>query len=307
MSAKRILIYGTGAIGGLFGALLSAKYPVTFFVRKPYAHLFLREGLIITGKTELRTTPKICTELNTQLLDNCKYIFISVKSYDTLNVMNEIKNYLNEEHILISLQNGLGNTDIMVKKLRENGFKEPENHVLACITSYGVTKEAPNRLYHTGIGETVIGSLSVSANIYAEEVQLYLQSCGIDAKLTDNIIGFMWVKCAVNCALNPLTALLRIKNGVVLERPELLNIIKEITTEINLVASKMNIILPVPDIYSKIIEIAQQTRDNKSSMLQDIENGRKTEIDFLNGAIVKYAELVGVDVPVNRLLWRLLH
>lgn len=284
----KVLILGAGAIGSYFGGMLSKKYEVTLIGREAHINAIKKNGLKITGKTNIRAYPKAFTDISES--DKSDLIILTVKSYDTKKAIIEAIPYI-KNSLVLSLQNGLNNEEIISKIIGEN--------VIGGITSNGVTFVLPGEIYHAGVGETVIGELNFKITNRIKKIQKMFNSVGINCKVSKNIIGEIWAKTIVNACINPITAIYRIKNGEILKNLKYLKILEEVCMEGIEVAKKANVKLPDCDILEKTKEIARKTANNKSSMLQDIEMGKKTEIDAINGAIVEIGKKFGVPTPVN--------
>jgi 2-dehydropantoate 2-reductase len=132
-----------------------------------------------------------------------------------------------------------------------------------------------------------------------------LAAAGFEVRIAPGVTALLWGKLVVNAAINPLTALLRVPNGALLERPTTRALLAETASEAAAVAAAQNVTLPYPDPVAMVTSVAQRTAANRSSMLQDVLRGAPTEIDAINGAVVRTAEQLGVPAPINRVLWQL--
>ena len=138
-----------------------------------------------------------------------------------------------------------------------------------------------------------------------DEVSALLNQSGIETRITDDVNGTIWGKLLVNAAINPLTALTRITNGEITECSELVDVQRRVVGEVCAVAKKKKVTIHFPDPAAKVKEVCIATASNQSSMLQDILNGKRTEIDYINGAIVAEGTACGVSTPYNQILTRL--
>jgi 2-dehydropantoate 2-reductase len=155
-----------------------------------------------------------------------------------------------------------------------------------------------------GKGETVFGSPAGRRDL-AETVSNAFEESGIDSKVTGDIMAEVWMKVIVNASINPITALVRSENACIEEDPELRELAKNVCEEAVAVAKASGVRLPRCDPLDKVMGVVAATRKNRSSMLQDVEAGRRTEIDEITGAIVKEARKHGVPATANETLWRL--
>jgi 2-dehydropantoate 2-reductase len=153
---------------------------------------------------------------------------------------------------------------------------------------------------HTGEGKVNLGT-----NPRQAELQEVLVSAGFQVEIVADPKSLLWGKLVINAAINPLTAILGIPNGDLLTQPDTRELLSEVATEAEFIAYHNGVMLPYPDPIEAVEQVARNTAGNHSSMLQDVLNGRPTEIDAINGAIVLEAEKVGVPTPVNRVLWHL--
>ena len=288
----RILVFGAGALGDFLGGILSQKYDVTLYGREDKIHTIQNSGLKITGITACIAHPK--TLFKPEDLGETEYdlIILGVKSYDTNSAMDIIKKNASQTSIILSLQNGLDNE---IKIAEAVG----EKRTLGGVTSHGITYVGPGHVHHAGTGETIIGEMDGQKTERIKEIAGALSSVGIETRITSNIGSEIWAKGIVNAAINPLTALTRLRNGFLLKIPSLTRLLEDTCSECIKVAEAAKIDLLGCDVIKKTKNVARFTGENRSSMLQDIERGRRTEIDSINGAIVEVGKKHGVKTPIN--------
>lgn len=292
----RTLIYGAGAMGSLVGGLLAQKFDVTLLGREPHVNVIPETGLKITGINELTVHPTTIRSLAELPKDfHPDLVIVTVKSYDTPNIIAGLQNIVDDDTLILSLQNGLDNEQRMHEVLSNNT-------VVGGVTCHGVTYQEPGHVYHAGLGETQIGVYDGSNTDQVTELAGMLSEVGLETTVTDNIKGEIWAKVAVNASINPITAITGLKNGFLLKLPELTKLLEATCMEVLEVAKVENVELPPCDILNKTRNVVKNTAGNKSSMLQDIERGKRTEIDSINGAIVKLSKENGVPTPVNESL-----
>lgn len=287
----RILIFGAGAMGSFLAGVLSQKHEVTLYGRGKKIEVVREKGIKISGKTDLVT--KMKTALNPKELKGKEYdlIILAVKSYDTSTALEVIKE-IESKGTILSLQNGLDNEI----KIAEAIGKE---RTLGGVTSHGITFVEPGHVQHAGTGETIIGELDAKETERVKKISDALTSVGIETRISKNIHNEIWTKGIVNAGINPLTALTRLHNGFLIKIPWLTRLLENTCQECINVAQKAGIDLQGCDIIEKTKNVARLTGENKSSMLQDIERGRKTEIDSINGRIVEVGKKHGVETPIN--------
>ena len=293
----RILVFGAGSIGSFFGGLLSRKYDVTLFGRKKHMDEIKKNGLKITGKTNNVFYPKTATKISGKY----DLIILTVKAYDTKKSMEILKPIIDSNTGILSLQNGLGNEEIIANSLKNRVFSSGNIGVLRGITNHGVIFVKPGEIHHSGMGETVIGEIDGKKTERIKKICSMFNNVGIKTKISKNIEKDVWAKTIVNSAINPVTAITGLKNGYLLKIPELKRFMRRICLEGVRVANKSGFFFD-SDVFEETKKTASLTAENKSSMLQDLQNRKKTEIDFINGAIAKIGKRHGVETPLNNML-----
>ncbi|MDD5502484.1 MAG: 2-dehydropantoate 2-reductase [Candidatus Thermoplasmatota archaeon] len=288
----RIAIVGAGAIGSLLGAFISRFCDVVLVGRKEHVEAMNAAGLQVSGITdrvfEVRAAKKIPDE-------KFDLIIITTKAHDTEKAVLSIPAKLRSKVLFLSIQNGLTNFDALRKHV-------PEKNVLLGITAHGVTFIEPGHIEHAGKGETTIGTASpAAAKEYENEIALISEmfnDAGLPCRISESITQDIWAKAVINSAINPLTAITGLRNGEILEVEKLARLSESIAKESAAVADARGIKLP-ESITAKVIEVIQATAANKSSMLQDIERGKRTEIDSINGEISRIGKIHDVPTPYN--------
>jgi 2-dehydropantoate 2-reductase len=290
----RFLIVGPGAMGCLFGARLKrAGFDVTLLdYNRERTELLNRQGISIEGISGEYTAmvPSMVYEIG----DGFDFVLLCVKSNKTRIAAEFLKTKLALETTIVTLQNGVGNLEI----LEEIFGKE---RVLGGVTAEGATALGWGRIRHAGFGATIVGPRGTAGGP-AEKLVDALNKAGFKAETADNVKGLLWGKLIINTGINALTAVTRLKNG---RLPDLTGtdlIMEELVREAEAVAAAKNIMLPYEDPLARVKEVCRNTSDNISSMLQDVLNKKETEIDFINGAIVIEGEMLGIPTPVNRII-----
>lgn len=282
----RILVFGAGALGSFVGGMLSKKNDVMLIGRREHVETIEENGLTIAGKTEIVVHPKAKESVDGS--EKPDWVLVATKSYDTEDAMRTLSP-LFKDAVFLSLQNGLGNEDTMSRYVPR---------VLGGTTSHGITKVGAGRIMHAGLGRTVLGNYQ-GAEDSVSVIADALNGSGIETEITSDIRREIWKKAIVNAGINPLTAITGQKNGLVLENPNLEMTLEAICEEAVQVANAHGVDISVEEAIEQTKEVAKLTSDNKSSMLQDIEGGKRTEIDSICGAIVKLGMEKNVPTPVN--------
>jgi len=282
----RVQIMGAGALGSLIGALIQlAGYEVIFVARGKQLSA-LKNGLRVSGLKEFELKV-YCTDEP----EDADITFVTVKAYDTENAAKKLAEV--DAGIVCSLQNGVGNEEILAKYCRR---------VLGGVTTYGANLKDYGHVVYAGEGYTYIGEMDGSISKEAEMVVDVLRSSGIRAEVVEDIEFRIWVKAVINAAINPITAICRVRNGEVVRNPYLWEVAKATAEEGREVMAKMGYEF---DAVSEVRRVAEMTAENRSSMLQDLERGKRTEVEFINGAIVKKGEEFGISCKTNRTLLNL--
>ncbi len=200
--------------------------------------------------------------------------------------------------VAISLQNGLGNPEIIGRWI------DPQRVTLGVTTLGASTNGQAGVVYWNGTGTTSLATHpAIDAPVRA--VAQCLERAGLPIHVVEDVSSLVWGKLAVNAAINPLTAVLRVPNGALLDSAWARGLLREAATEVAATAAAQHVALPFPDATAQAEEVARLTTRNTSSMLQDVLRGVETEIEAISGAVVRTAEPRGVETPANRLLYAL--
>jgi 2-dehydropantoate 2-reductase len=285
MVFSHVFVLGAGGIGSVYGALLSSKSPVTLIGNKTHVEAVNFNGLRVSGEKAETFKPKADTEIRE--IPERALVLLTTKAYDSTRAVEGIRRLLRKDTVILVLQNGLGNEE-MVKRIV--GSKV---NVLRGITSMAAEFLRPGEVKYWP-GETVIERVAP-----AEKIAEIFNACRLKTTPSDNINDEIWAKLVLNCVINPLTAILRVRNDEI-SADSLAPLRHQIVSECVSVAKSQGIRFP-PGLAEEIdIDIARYS--NFSSMCQDTIKGKKTEIDFLNGKIVELGRKNGVPTPVNETL-----
>ncbi|GIM47442.1 2-dehydropantoate 2-reductase [Collibacillus ludicampi] len=287
-----VLLIGAGALGKLIAAQLARSgTKIQVLVRREEQMKAIRERGVCVNHNNTTYTQKL--EVFTEISDlTPDVVILTVKSYQTEEAAKQITRLCNSPTVL-SLQNGLGNEIPLAKYCSKD-------RIMLGVCTHGVTALSDTTVAWNGVGEILIGSKRHTLAPSVERLVRLLSAAGLHARCSQHIEEDVWRKVLVNCAINPLTAVTRLKNGDLLEREDLLRIMRDVVDEAVRIAEAKGI--KVGEIWPRVLDVCRKTAENRSSMLQDLEANRPTEIDALNGAIVKLAEEMSYPVPVNRTL-----
>lgn len=304
----KILIFGAGALGCVVGGFLKkAGHEVTLVGRQDMVEAIQREGLYISGIWGNHYVPNlpIFTRISDEWKGKFDLIFLSVKSYDTEQAIREISPLVSDNTLVCSYQNGLGN----VEKIAES---VGASRTIPARVIFGSRVLKPGFVQVTVIAEpTALGRLNDGPDEgIVREIAELMNKAGIPTVYAENIEGLIWAKVAYNSALNPLSALLDVPYGRLMDTEETKMIMKNVIYELYIVAKTKNIpmIIPTPEEYIQQLfyKLIPPTAEHYASMREDLKQGKRTEIDALNGAIVKLGEELGIPCPVNMLLTNLI-
>jgi 2-dehydropantoate 2-reductase len=286
----KFLIFGAGSMGSLIGGLLSQRHHVTLVARKPHVDAIRANGLHIHGRTELVARPRAVERAGDS--EPPDVVIVTVKSFDTADAAEALRPF-GQRAAFLSLQNGLGN----VERLAASAPR-----VLGGVTYQGVTFLGPGEIRHAGVGETVLGPYRGASLEDAHAIARALGESGVNTTVTSDVPRVLWTKAVVNACFNPLTGLLRVKSGALGRSEHLLACCRMIVEEAARVARADGAELDVGALMERVHTVARNTADNRSSMLQDLERGGRTEIDAINGWIARLGAEKGIDCPVNETL-----
>ncbi|MDD5561230.1 MAG: 2-dehydropantoate 2-reductase [Candidatus Omnitrophica bacterium] len=292
----KIAIVGPGAMGCLFAAFLSKSKEELWLLDKDKenASRINEIGISVEGVSGAWHA-KIKATANAQDIGKADLILIFVKSFHTKQAVEQIKPLLQENTKIMTLQNGIGNTEIIAELAGEN-------RVIGGITSEGATLIETGKIRHAGRGETIIGTLDGKAPVEIRSIRETFNKVGLETRMSRDIKGLAWSKLIINAGINALTAITRLPNGKLTEFEGTKRILRDAVTEATRIAKRKRIKLIYDDPLAKVEAVCEGTSANISSMLQDVLKRKRTEIDFINGVIVRLGQELGIAVPTNKLL-----
>ncbi len=290
-----IAVIGAGAMGSLFGALLWESGHRVHLISRDEAHIeaIQKSGLAIERPGASRTLT-IPASVNAERVPEADICLVFVKSPDTPDAAADAARLAGRTGAVLTLQNGLGNADILAGTVGEG-------RIIAGTTAHGATLTAPGKIRHAGVGPTVVGMWSGPDPAPARQTADILNGAGIETAVADDIRTVIWNKLLINVGINAITALTGINNGGILDLEETRRLSRTAVKEAMAVAHAQGISVN-PDAVDAVFRVAEATRGNRSSMGQDVDYRRPTEIDAINGAVVDLAETLNMPAPVNQTL-----
>jgi len=292
---QTVLIVGTGALATLFAARLSAiGVNITMFGSwlEGLAALNHKGASLVETNGKERSYP-VRAVSNTSECEGANYGLVLVKSWQTERVARQLVECLAPDGLAITLQNGLGNGEILAEILGEE-------RVAQGVTTTGASLLAPGTARAGGEGK-----ISIEEHPRLGPLSAILTEAGFDLVVVPSAENLIWSKLVINAAINPLTALLNIPNGELLLRPSARAFMGELANEAASVAKAINIPLSFDDPVAAAEDVAKRTSSNFSSMLQDLRRGAPTEIDAICGAITRTGKEFSIPTPLNKLAWQL--
>ena len=280
-----ITIVGAGALGNMLATKLSRNNKVNLIVKKKHKALIENQEILfkdIDGNI-IKSKINIGTDI-----ENCDLIILCVKSYDAQILIPKLSSL----HTPILLcQNGLKTMNYALKNV-------DEKRLSYLVTGNGISKIKTGISEHKGQGFTYLGNLSKSKSNLLKNISKNLKEEGMDCSIVENIEEFVWLKTVINSAINPIATLAEVKNGK-LGNPELNDEVKKLCEESSKIAYSNGIKLPL-DPWKEINKIIEKTADNKCSMLQDLENNQQTEIDAINGELIRIGKKLSINTIYNQ-------
>lgn len=292
----RFAVVGPGALGTLFSARLALAGIPTFILdyrAERAGELNARPIRLLDAAGEHEIQVPVTADPRS--LAGVDAALVLVKAYQTENAAMVLAEHLTDPAIAISLQNGLGNVEILAAHLGQD-------RVIGGVTAQGALLETPGVVRDTGSGPTTLGRPDGSMNGSLPAVAAALLAAGFAVAITSDLPAALWGKAILNAAINPVAALTRLRNGALAEHEPSLRLMTAAAREAAQIARKHGINIPVGDWRARLQTVCQATAPNVNSMLADVLHARQTEIHAINGAIVGIAEQHGMPSPVNQTL-----
>jgi len=299
----KIAIVGPGAMGCLLAGILAKLYHAS---GKPEDKLWLLEkdeerakklneqGIAIEGISG-NWQSRVKITAFPEEISRTDLLIICVKSYHTREAITQAKILVDDHTQVLTLQNGIGNIEVLSEVVGQD-------KVIGGVTSHGATLLEVGQIRHAGKGETIIGRIDGKIPAELRAIREVFNKAGLETRISRDIKGLLWSKLIINVGINALTAITRLNNGRLLEFETTRRIMREAVTEAIRVAKRKRIKLLYDDPLARVEAVCEATADNISSMLQDVLKKKRTEIDFINGVIVRQAQELGIPVPVNSVL-----
>jgi 2-dehydropantoate 2-reductase len=287
----KISVMGAGAVGSFYGAMLvQAGHDVTFIGRPGQVAALREHGLQIEkGGSVTRLAVQAAAEPSA--VSSADIVIFSVKSSDTKAAAKAIAPFLSPHAVILSFQNGVENTERLQQLLSQT--------VIATVVYVATDMAAPNHVRHRGGGNLVLG-----ASARSQELATLFNDAGVSTEISENATGTLWAKFILNCAYNALSAITQMPYGTLTQGPEIDGVLQDVTQECHSIAAALGVSVP-GDTWYAVKQIAMTMATQRSSTAQDLARQKPSEIDYLNGYIVRKGRELNIPTPVNRTLYAL--
>ncbi|CAG2157210.1 ketopantoate reductase family protein [Cupriavidus numazuensis] len=284
----KVAIMGAGAVGCYYGGMLArAGHEVVLIARPQHVQTIEATGLRLETQS-FDEQIKVSASTDPSAVQGADLVLFCVKSTDTQSAALAMKPSLAKSALVLSLQNGVENADTLRSLL--------EQEVAAAVVYVATEMAGPGHVRHHGRGELVIEPTSHGANLAAT-----FAAAGVPVETSDNVRGALWAKLILNCAYNALSAITQLPYGRLVRGEGVEAVMRDVMEECFAVATAEGVKLP-DDVALAIRRIAETMPGQSSSTAQDLARGKRSEIDHLNGLIVRCGDALGIPVPANRVL-----
>ena len=290
----RIAVMGAGAVGCYFGGMLArAGAPVTLIGRARPVEAIQRDGLFLQSQ-HFRQQISIGASSDVSAARDADIVLFCVKTYDTEEAAQTLASHLRSDALVLSLQNGVDN----VERIRSAAKID----VIPAVVYVAVAISEPGRIRHSGRGDLIIGELPESVRQHElSAIAAIFERAAIPCRISENIEADLWTKMIINCAYNAISALGRSQYGPIVQNPWARGVMTQVTEEAIAVACAAGVRLP-EGVVEAVLKLVETMSGATSSTAQDIARGSRTEIDSLNGYVVRLGARLGVSTPVNQTL-----
>lgn len=290
----RVAVLGAGAVGCFYGGMLArAGHGVTLIGRPVHVDAFKARGLRFEG---LKFDEQVAVGASAEAaaVRDCRLVLFCVKSTDTEDAAAQMAPFLDAGALVVNLQNGVDNTERIQARIAQP--------VIPAVVYVATEMAGPGHLKHHGRGDLVIGDFGGKLPYGAlTRVKGWFEGAGVPVVVSDNVAGELWAKLVVNCAYNALSAITQLPYGKMIEGPGIRDVMRDVVAE-TLALAKASGVTMAPDMLERTYGIAKVMPTQFSSTAQDLARGKPTEIEHLNGFVVRRGAALGVPTPANRAL-----
>lgn len=291
-----VAVVGAGAVGCYFGGMLArAGAPVTLIGRQHHMNAVAGSGLLLErAGVSQRISVRAATDLSA--VRESQIVLFCVKAVDTESTAASLAPHLPPGCVVVSMQNGVDN----VPRIRAAAGID----AVAAVVYVASAMVAPGHVRHSGRGDLVIGDL-LNIGVNLQSLAAMLESAEIPCRVSSDIAGDLWTKMIMNCAYNAISALGRVRYGRIVQSAPARDLMSRVVDEVIAVAGAEGVSLPADAMMSAVLKLGEAMSEALSSTAQDINRGRRTEIDSLNGYVVRRGSELGVPAPANQVLYTL--
>jgi 2-dehydropantoate 2-reductase len=284
----KVAVMGAGAVGCYYGGMLArAGHPVTLIGRPAHVEAIRRDGLLLDTRTFQAHVP-VAASTEASAVEGAELVLFCVKSTDTERTAADLEPHLMPGAIVLTLQNGVDNAERLAALLPQE--------VAPAVVYVATEMAGPGHLRHHGRGELVIAPSSRS-----DEIAAMFTRAGMPTEVSGNVIGALWMKLILNCAYNALSAITQLPYGRVAQGDGVEGVMRDVVQECLAVAQASGVTVP-GDAWQAVAGLVRTMPTQYSSTAQDLARGKRTEIDHLNGYVMRKGASLGVPTPVNRTL-----
>ena len=288
----KVAVMGAGAVGCYFGGMLArAGHDVTLVARAQHVEAIRRSGLRMETKT-FDEHVRLEASADAAAVHGADLVLFCVKSTDTESAGAQLEPHLPAGALVLCLQNGVDNADRLRTVL-------PPRQVAAAVVYVATEMAGPGHVKHHGRGELVIEPSPAS-----DRVAHALAAAGVPTEVSSNVRGALWLKLIINCAYNAVSAIAQQPYGRNVQGEGIQEVMRDVVDECLAVARADGVDVP-GDVHATVARLVESMPTQMSSTAQDLARGRRTEIDHLNGLVVRRGEALGIATPANRVLWAL--
>ena len=296
----RVAVFGAGAVGCFYGGMLArAGHEVVLIGRPAHVEAIQRAGLHFEG-LQFDEHVRVAASTSPEAVRGARLVLFCVKSTDTEQGAAQIAPFLDPGSLVLNLQNGVDNTERIQARVSQQ--------VIPAVVYVATEMAGPGHLKHHGRGELVIGAPDGAPSAALGEalasVQRWFAEAGVQVTISDNVAGELWAKLVVNCAYNAISAISQLPYGEMIRGAGVREVMRDVVAECLAVAAASGV-RTAPELVDNVTRIADWMPTQYSSTAQDLQRGRPTEIDHLNGYVVRRGDALGIPVPANRVLWSL--
>lgn len=293
----RVAVLGAGAVGCYFGGMLArAGHEVTLIGRALHVDAIRKDGLHFEGLA-FDEHIRLAASTDPAAARAAQLLLFCVKSTDTDAAAAQVAPWLDADSVVLSLQNGVDNIERI-----QAAVSQP---VIPAVVYVATEMAGPGHLRHHGRGDLVIGApvkpVPAPVEQALQNVQRWFSQAGVAVEISANVLGELWTKLVVNCAYNAISAITQLPYGAAISGGGVREVMRDVVSEALAIAAARGVQLP-EDLLARVYRIAEAMPKQYSSTAQDLARGRATEIDHLNGYLVRQGDALGLPVPANRAL-----